>query len=57
MGLPIYELTAMVIGLEGRDYQEAVQAKAQQYMQRLRHWGAHVDTLGWEWAPFLLKKG
>ncbi|MDD3398745.1 MAG: hypothetical protein PHW93_04020 [Candidatus Methanomethylophilaceae archaeon] len=56
LGLPIYELTAIVIRLGGQDYQGAVQEKADWYLERLRYWESHVDDLGWRWAPFLLKR-
>lgn len=52
IGLPIYELTAIV--LENEDYREPVAEKIRFYYQKLLYWQAHIDAEPRPWAAFLL---
>ncbi len=54
LGLPLYELTALVIRF-GRDrYREPVLEKIGHYIKRLDYWQDHIDGPERPWAPFLL---
>lgn len=54
LGLPFYELTALVRmgGMDG--YQKRVLEKIDFYCARLLYWQENIDTLDVEWARFLL---
>lgn len=55
IGLPMYELTALVLA-QGRDcYQEVVRSKIQYYEDRLQYWMGQSDLNFDTWAPFLLE--
>lgn len=57
LGLPFYELTAVVIR-HGKDgYPERVIEKIDYYMGRLLYWQENVDRFYCEWAGFLLDDG
>lgn len=53
IGLPIYELTAIVISHNKTGYEEAVKGKIDCYIERLIYWQENVDKLEMEWADFL----
>ena len=54
LGLPIYELTALVLRF-GRDgYREPASEKIGYYCERLVYWQENIDKLEREWADFLL---
>jgi hypothetical protein len=54
LGLPFYELTAMVLKY-GRDrFPKPVSAKIKYYYDRLIYWQAAADKSGLDWAGFLL---
>lgn len=53
LGLPMYELTALVLR-HGKDkFQEPVSEKLDYYYQRLLYWQENTDKLGLSWAEFL----
>jgi len=53
LGLPIYELTAIV--LNGKDnFQKPVRQKIDYYCKRISYWQENTDKLGLTWADFLL---
>ena len=55
LGLPMYELTALVrrYGLE--NCREAVEQRRQQYLDRLAYWQAHWQEDPGPWAAFLCR--
>jgi len=53
LGLPIYELTALVLKYGKDNYQKAVSEKIDYYYHRLVHWQENTDKLGLDWADFL----
>lgn len=54
MGLPIYELTAIVLKYGKDHYQKPVSDKINYYYNRLLFWQENTDKLGLDWAAFLL---
>ncbi|WP_218143883.1 putative immunity protein [Bhargavaea ginsengi] len=54
MGLPIYELTAIVRKHGPDHFAEPVKEKIRFYEQRLHYWQETTDTLELDWAQFLL---
>lgn len=54
LGLPIYELTAIVLKHGIEDFPEPVNEKIDYYYQRLQYWQANTDKLELDWAGFLL---
>ncbi|MDL2220487.1 hypothetical protein LJC55_02345 [Eubacteriales bacterium OttesenSCG-928-N14] len=54
LGLPIYELTAIVREQGMEHCQDAVQARNQQYVQRMRYWQQNYQEYSGSWAAFLL---
>ena len=55
MGLPIYELTALV-RREGLEHcREAVEARRQTYLDRLSYWQSQPPRQDMTWAPFLCR--
>ena len=53
LGLPIYELTALVLKYGKDNYQKAVSEKIDYYYHRLVHWQENTDKLELDWADFL----
>lgn len=54
LGLPIYELTAIVIKHGKDNFQKPISDKLEYYYQRLLYWQENTDKLGLNWADFLL---
>lgn len=54
LGLPFYELTAIVLKSGESGYQKQVRGKIDDYCQRLIYWQENIETLDLEWAGFLL---
>ena len=55
LGYPIYELTAMVCRLGVPNCREAVEGRAEEYLDRLLYWQAHAHEAPGPWAGFLLQ--
>jgi len=53
LGLPLYELTALVLKHDFKDFQKPVSAKIDDYINRLLYWEKHTDQSGMVWARFL----
>lgn len=54
LGLPFYELTAIVLKY-GKDYfRKPVSEKINNYMSRMLYWQENTDKLKLDWADFLL---
>lgn len=53
MGLPIYELTALVRRNGVEHCREAVEARRQAYLDRLAYWQEHTAQVDRPWASFL----
>lgn len=54
LGLPMYELTAIVLKYGKDNYQEPVSEKLKHYYDRLLYWQENTDKLELDWADFLL---
>jgi hypothetical protein len=54
IGLPIYELTAIVLKYEKDSFSKPVSDKISYYYNNLLYWRENTDKLGLEWAGFLL---
>ena len=54
VGLPIYELTAVVLKYGKEKFQKPVEAKINYYYNKLFYWQDNTDSLGLDWADFLL---
>ncbi|MCL6574234.1 MAG: hypothetical protein K6T88_21575, partial [Bacillus sp. (in: Bacteria)] len=54
MGLPIYELTAIVLKCGKENFPKPVSEKINYYYNRLMYWQENTDKLGLDWADFLL---
>jgi hypothetical protein len=54
IGLPFYELTAIVIRYGKANYAKPVVEKIDDYYNRLLYWAEITDTLNLDWADFLL---
>ncbi len=54
LGLPFYELTALVFKFGKDEYQEPIREKIDYYVRRLIYWQENIDKLDVEWASFLL---
>lgn len=54
LGLPIYELTAIVLKCGKDNFPKAVTEKINYYYNRLLYWQVNTDKLGLDWADFLL---
>jgi hypothetical protein len=52
-GLPLYELTALVLRYGKDNFHKPVKEKIEYYHRRLLYWQENTDKLGLEWAPFL----
>lgn len=55
LGIPFYELTAVVLEYGKDAYQKPVGEKIEYYYQRLLYWQENTDRLGYEWAAFLIE--
>lgn len=53
IGLPMYELTAIVLVHLKNGYQQPVMEKIQFYQERLLYWQERTDQIELEWADFL----
>ena len=54
LGLPIYELTAIVSKYGKNNFSKPVTEKINYYYNRLLYWQENTDKLGLDWADFLL---
>lgn len=54
LGLPMYELTALVLKHGKDNFQNPVSVKISYYKNRLLYWQDNTDKLGLDWADFLL---
>jgi hypothetical protein len=54
LGLPIYELTAIVLKYGKDNFAKPVSEKIDFYYNRLVYWQENTDKLGLNWADFLL---
>jgi len=54
LGLPIYELTAIVLKCGKDNFPKSVSEKINYYYNRLLYWQENTDNLGLVWADFLL---
>lgn len=54
LGLPFYELTAIVLKYGKDNFQKPVSEKISYYMDRLQYWQENTDKLRFDWANFLL---
>lgn len=55
IGLPMYELTALVLAHGNIRYEKIVSDKIKYYEERLAYWSARPEQKKCTWAPFLLK--
>lgn len=55
LGLPMYELTAIVLRRGKDNFQEPVREKLIYYYNRLLYWQENTDKLELSWADFLLE--
>jgi hypothetical protein len=53
LGLPFYELTAIVLKYGKDNFQKPVSEKINYYRSRLLYWQENTDKLGLSWACFL----
>lgn len=56
MGYPMYDLTAIIYKYGIENCSEAVEARKQEYIDRLLYWNEHFSDYKGEWAEFMLKK-
>lgn len=54
LGLPFYELTAIVLKYGKDNFPEPVSEKINYYYNRLLYWQESTDNLGLDWADFLM---
>jgi hypothetical protein len=54
LGLPMYELTAIVLKHGKDNFQKPISEKLNYYYNRLLYWQENTDKLGLDWADFLL---
>lgn len=54
IGLPMYELTSIVISCGLKDYQIMVGKKINYYYDKLLYWQENTDKIKRDWAKFLL---
>ncbi len=54
LGLPFYELTAIVLKYGKDNFQKPVSEKISYYLNRLLYWQENTDKFGLDWAGFLL---
>ncbi len=53
LGLPFYELTALVLNYGKENYQQPVRDRINEYVQRLLYWQENIEQVDLEWAGFL----
>lgn len=53
MGLPIYELTAIVRGYGIEGCRNAVENRVEEYIERLHYWGENSNESKYKWADFI----
>lgn len=53
LGLPMYELTAIVLKYGKDNFTKLVSKKLDYYYNRLLYWQENTDKLGLDWADFL----
>lgn len=53
IGLPVYELTAMVLSFGKDDYKEALENRVAYYIERLDYWRKHCGDYQGKWAEFM----
>ena len=53
MGLPVYELTAVVRERGLENCREAVERRSREYSDRLLYWERHTEEYSGPWAAFL----
>ncbi len=56
LGLPIYELSAIVMRYGQDNYREPVIRKIKYYYENLIYWQENTDEMNLKWADFLLKE-
>ena len=54
LGLPIYELTAIVLKYGKDNFPKPVSEKINYYYNRLQYWQENTDKFRLEWSDFLL---
>ncbi|WP_372994250.1 putative immunity protein [Lutispora sp.] len=54
LGLPFYELTAIVLKYGKNSFQKPISEKINYYLSRLMYWQENTDKLGLGWADFLM---
>jgi hypothetical protein len=54
LGLPMYELTAIVLKHGKDNFPKPISEKLNYYYNRLLYWQENTDKLGLDWADFLL---
>lgn len=54
IGLPMYELTSIVLKYGKNDFYKPVIEKTEYYKERLLYWRENTDKLKLDWADFLL---
>lgn len=54
IGLPMYELTALVFKYGKDDFSKPVSEKIDYYYHRLLYWQENADNFGPDWASFLM---
>lgn len=54
IGLPMYELSAIVLEYGIENFERPVSDKISFYQRRLLYWQEHTDEMQLEWAKFLL---
>lgn len=55
LGLPIYELTSLVLKYGQDDFPIHISEKINYYHSRLQRWQDNIDKYEFKWADFLLK--
>ncbi|WP_422485880.1 putative immunity protein [Gudongella sp. DL1XJH-153] len=53
IGLPMYELTAIVLSHNMKGYETSVNKKIESYIERLMYWQENADKINIEWADFI----
>lgn len=54
IGLPFYELTAIVRNVEAKTIARAVEKRIEEYIECLKDCAARIESVGFSWAEFLL---
>ncbi|MGN1044578.1 MAG: putative immunity protein [Candidatus Methanomethylophilaceae archaeon] len=53
LGYPVYDLTATVHRYGADGCRDAVESRADLYLERLMYWRDHADCRGYTWAEFI----